>query len=31
MAMGWCDSGLPIASLPNGLILSFLSGDGTDG
>lgn len=31
MAMGWCDSGLPIACLPNGLILSFPSGDGTDG
>lgn len=25
MAMGWCDSGLPIACLPNGLILSFPS------
>ena len=31
MAMGWCDSGLPIACLPNGLILSFPSRDGTDG
>ena len=31
MAMGWCDSGLPIACLPNGLILSFPSGEGTDG
>ena len=31
MAMGWCDSGLPIACLPNGLILTFPSGSGTDG
>ncbi len=30
MAMGWCDSGLPIACLPNGLILSFASDSGTD-
>ena len=30
MSMGWCDSGLPIACLPNGLILSFASDSGTD-
>lgn len=30
MAMGWCDSGLPIACLPNGLILTFSSDAGTD-
>ena len=31
MAMGWCDGGLPIACLPNGLILSFPTGSDTDG
>lgn len=31
MAMGWCDSGLPIACLPNGLILSFVEDGGVDG
>ena len=31
MAMGWCDSGLPIACLPNGLILSFAREGGVDG
>lgn len=30
MAMGWCDSGLPIACLPNGLILSFSADTGPD-
>ena len=31
MAMGWCDSGLPIACLPNGLILTFTQDAGIDG
>ena len=31
MAMGWCDSGLPIACLPNGLILTFTEDPGIDG
>ena len=31
MAMGWCDSGLPIACLPNGLILTFTEDAGVDG
>ena len=31
MAMGWQNSGLPIACLPNGLILRFAGADGLDG
>ena len=31
MAMGWCDSGMPIACLPNGLILTFTEDPGLDG
>ena len=31
MAMGWCDSGMPIACLPNGLILTFTEDAGIDG
>ena len=31
MSMGWCDSGMPIACLPNGLILTFTEDPGLDG
>lgn len=31
MAMGYCSSGMPIACLPNGLILSFSDVPGVDG